>query len=147
MQYFGTDGTYHDIVGPDGVLLLRDIKLSTQILVKTVSATVGTVGVGAVCVGFTGKMNALGVQVFEAYQQAIKLITKGDGTYKAMVIYNEGTHFSAGANLGLAVFAMNIAMWPAIEELVSGGQKIYKALNYAPFPVVAAPSGMALGGG
>jgi 3-hydroxyacyl-CoA dehydrogenase len=42
---------------------------------------------------------------------------------------------------------MNIALWPQIEELVSGGQKIYKALKYAPFPVVAAPSGMALGGG
>jgi 3-hydroxyacyl-CoA dehydrogenase len=64
-----------------------------------------------------------------------------------MVIYNEGSNFSAGANLGLAMFAMNIALWPQIEELVSGGQKIYKALKYAPFPVVAAPSGMALGGG
>jgi 3-hydroxyacyl-CoA dehydrogenase len=31
--------------------------------------------------------------------------------------------------------------------LVTGGQKVYKALKFAPFPVVAAPSGMALGGG
>lgn len=147
MQYFGTDGKYHDIVRPEGVLLLRDIKLNSKPLIKTASASVWDVGDGVLCVEFTGKMNALDDQVFEAYSQAIKLITKGDGSYKAIVIYNEGTHFSAGANLGLAVFAMNIALWPQIEELVSGGQKIYKALKYAPFPVVAAPSGMALGGG
>jgi 3-hydroxyacyl-CoA dehydrogenase len=62
-------------------------------------------------------------------------------------VYNEGDNFSAGANLGLALFAMNIALWPQIDEMVAGGQKAYKALKYAPFPVVGAPSGLALGGG
>jgi 3-hydroxyacyl-CoA dehydrogenase len=147
LVYFGTDGKYHAVPRAEGVLLLSDIKLSAKPLIRTASAAVWDIGDGVLCVEFTGKMNALDDQVFEAYNQAIKLITKGDGTYKAMVIYNEGSNFSAGANLGLAVFAMNIAMWPQIEELVSGGQKIYKALKYAPFPVVAAPSGMALGGG
>ncbi len=147
LHYFGTDGKYHIVPRANGVLLLSDIKLSSKPLIKTPSASVWDIGDGVLCVEFTGKMNALDDQVFEAYQQAIKLIGKGDGDYKAMVIYNEGSNFSAGANLGLAMFAMNIALWPQIEELVSGGQKIYKALKYAPFPVVAAPSGMALGGG
>lgn len=146
LSYFGTDGKYHAVPRSNGVLLLSDIKLNAQAVIKTASASVWDIGDGVLCVEFTGKMNALDDQVFEAYSQAIKLITKGD-QYKAMVIYNEGSHFSAGANLGLAIFAMNIALWPQIEELVAGGQKIYKALKYAPFPVVAAPSGMALGGG
>jgi len=146
LSYFGTDSKYHAVPRAPGVLLLSDIKLNAKPVIKTASASVWDIGDGVLCVEFTGKMNALDDQVFEAYQQAIKLITKGD-QYKAMVIYNEGSHFSAGANLGLAIFAMNIALWPQIEELVSGGQKIYKALKYAPFPVVAAPSGMALGGG
>ena len=63
------------------------------------------------------------------------------------MIYNEGSNFSLGANLGLALFAANIAAWGEIEKLVAAGQKTYKALKYAPFPVVAAPAGMALGGG
>lgn len=147
LQAFGTDKKYHDVKRANGVLLLSDIKLATQPLIKTGSASVWDVGDGVLCVEFTGKMNALDDQVFAAYYQAIKLIGDGTGDYKAMVIYNEGSHFSAGANLGLAIFAMNIAMWPQIEELVSGGQKVYKALKYAPFPVVSAPSGMALGGG
>lgn len=147
LQQFGADGKYHDVKRADGVLLLRDIKLSNEPVIKTASASVWDVGDGVLCVEFTGKMNALDDQVFAAYHQAIKLIGDGAGDFKAMVIYNEGSHFSAGANLGLAIFAMNIAMWPQIEELVSGGQKVYKALKYAPFPVVTAPSGMALGGG
>ena len=147
LQYFGTDKKYHDVKRADGVLLLRDIKLSNEPVVKTASASVWDIGDGVLCVEFTGKMNAIDDQVFAAYHQAIKMIGDGSGDYKALVIYNEGTHFSAGANLGLAIFAMNIAMWPQIEELITGGQKVYKALKYAPFPVVSAPSGMALGGG
>ena len=147
LQFFGTDGQYHDVVRSEGVLLLRDIKLASEPVIKTASASVWDVGDGVLCVEFTGKMNALDDQVFEAYHKAIKMIGDGSGEYKAMVIYNEGSHFSAGANLGLAIFAMNIALWPQIEALVSGGQKVYKALKYAPFPVVSAPSGMALGGG
>lgn len=147
LQAFATDGQYYDVKRLEGVLLLRDIKLSNDPIIKTGSASVWDIGDGVLCVEFTGKMNALDEQVFEAYHKAIKLIGDGSGEYKAMVIYNEGSHFSAGANLGLAIFAMNIALWPQIESLVSGGQKVYKALKYAPFPVVSAPSGMALGGG
>jgi 3-hydroxyacyl-CoA dehydrogenase len=146
-HYFGTDGKYYAVPRAQGVLLLSDIKLYSKPVIKTASASVWDIGDGVLCVEFTGKMNALDDQVFEAYWQSIKLIGDGSGQYKAMVIYNEGSHFSAGANLGLAIFAMNIALWPSIDDLVSGGQKVYKALKFAPFPVVSAPSGMALGGG
>ena len=55
--------------------------------------------------------------------------------FKALVIYNEGSNFSLGANLGLALFAANIAAWGEIEKSIATGQKTYKALKYAPFPV------------
>ena len=38
-------------------------------------------------------------------------------------------------------------MWGLIEQKLSEGQQAYLALKYAPFPVVGAPAGMALGGG
>lgn len=146
-HYFGNDGKYHELKRGEGVLLLKDIKLFQEPVAKSASASLWDIGDGALCVEFTGKMNALDQEVFSIYEQAIKLIGDGSGDYKALVIYNEGTHFSAGANLGLAIFAMNIALWAQIEDLVSSGQKIYQKLKYAPFPVVSAPSGMALGGG
>ena len=39
-QYFGTDGKYHDVKRPDGVLLLSDIKLSSEPVLKNGSAKV-----------------------------------------------------------------------------------------------------------
>ena len=143
-QYLGTDGEYHDVVRPDGVLLLADVKLAAKPLLKNSSAALWDLGDGVACLEFTGKMNALDGEVMKLIGQAIGLVAKEQ---KALVVYNEGTHFSAGANLGLALFAFNIAAFSEIEQLVQGGQFAYKALKYAPFPVVGAPAGMALGGG
>jgi 3-hydroxyacyl-CoA dehydrogenase len=144
--YFGTDGKYHAVVRPDGVLLLKDIKLKSKPVFKTASAALWDIGDGALCLEFTAKMNALDDQVFAAIDHAVKITGEGK-QFKALVVYNEGSVFSAGANLGLALFAANIALWPQIEELVAGGQRAYKSLKFAPFPVVSAPSGLALGGG
>lgn len=143
-QYFGTDGQYHDIERPEGVLLLEDIKRTAKPLLSNASASLWDVGDGVAALEFTGKMNALDEQVMKLIGQAIPLVQKD---FKALVVYNEGSNFSAGANLGLALFAMNIAAWSEVERLVKGGQDAYKALKYAPFPVVAAPFGLALGGG
>lgn len=145
--FFGTDGKYHAVVRDAGVLLLEDIKLTSKPVYKTASAALWDINDGVLCLEFTGKMNALDEQVFEVINKAIATIGDGTGDYKALVVYNEGTHFSAGANLGLAIFAMNIALFPQIEDMVSGGQKAYMALKHAPFPVVSAPSGFAFGGG
>ena len=143
-QYFGLDGAYHDMPRAEGVLLLEDVKRTADPLVKTASAALWDVGDGVACLEFTGKMNALDGEVMKAIQLSIPLVRE---QFKALVLYNEGTNFSAGANLGLALFALNIAAWGEVEKLVAGGQQAYKALKYAPFPVVGAPAGMALGGG
>jgi 3-hydroxyacyl-CoA dehydrogenase len=143
-QFLGADGAYHDVVRPEGVLRLEDIKLNAKPLLKNASAALWDVGDGVVCLEFTGKMNALDGEVMKLIGQAIPLVAQN---YKALVVYNDASNFSAGANLGLAIFAVNIAAWSEIEKLVAGGQMAYKGLKYAPFPVVGAPAGMALGGG
>ena len=146
LQYFGTDGKYHNVVRPDGVLLLRDIKLSSEPVMKNGSASVWDIGDGVLCFEKHSKMNTFDEQIFELLIKARKEIESNDA-YKALVIYNEASHFSAGANLGLALFMVNIALYPQVEEFVRKGQKVYSELKFAPFPVVSAPSGMALGGG
>ncbi|CAN5323301.1 3-hydroxyacyl-CoA dehydrogenase/enoyl-CoA hydratase family protein [soil metagenome] len=143
-QYLGLDGAYHDVPRSEGVVLLEDIKRVSKPLLKNGSAALWDIGDGVACLEFTGKLNALDGDVMTLIGEAIPLVQNG---FKALVVYNEGTNFSAGANLGLALFALNIAAWGEIEKLVAGGQKAYKALKYAPFPVVGAPAGMALGGG
>ncbi len=145
-QYFGTDGKYHDVVRPDGVLLLSDIKLTSESVLKNGSATVWHVGDGVLCFEKTSKMNTFDEDIFNLLEETTRLISKSD-EYKALVVYNEASHFSAGANLGLAIFMINIAMWPQVEGFVARGQQVYSGLKFSDFPVISAPSGMALGGG
>lgn len=145
-QFLTTNGAYQDVPKPDGVLRLSDVKLASEPVLKNGSASVWDIGDGVLCFEFTSKMNSLDPQIMALYKKAIKQI-KGDDTLKALVIYNEGSNFSVGANLGLFLFAANIALWGEIESQIEDGQKTYMALKQAPFPVVAAPSGMALGGG
>ena len=143
-QYLGADGVYRDVVRAPGVLLLEDIKLAGKPVLRNGSAALWDIGDGVVCFEFTSKSNALDDKTIALLGQSIDLVR---ARFKAMVIYNEGGDFSLGANLGLALFAANIAAWGEIEKSISAGQQTYKALKYAPFPVVAAPAGMALGGG
>ena len=144
LQFLGTDGAYHDVARPDGVLLLADVKRAGKPVLKNGSASVWDIGDGVLCFEFTSKSNALDDKIMELFGRAIELVKS---KYKALVVYNEGANFTVGANLGIALFAANIAAWGELEKGVAAGQQMYKALKYAPFPVVAAPAGMALGGG
>lgn len=146
-KYLGRDGKYHNVPREDGVLLLEDIKLTTKPVKKNSSAALWDIGDGVLCLEFCGKMNALDDKVMFMIYEAVGQIGDGSGDYKALVVYNEGTNFSVGANLGMALFVLNIGLYEAVDGLVQLGQDAYKTLKYAPFPVVSAPSGMALGGG
>jgi 3-hydroxyacyl-CoA dehydrogenase len=145
LQYRTTEGEYLDLPRPEGVLLLADIKRRSKPLAKNPSASLWDIGDGVVCLEFTSKMNTMDPMIMGMIRKAVELIPAMG--FKAMVIYNEGTNFSAGANLGLLAYAANLAMWDESRQLVKEGQDTYMALKYAPFPVVGAPSGLALGGG
>jgi len=67
--------------------------------------------------------------------------------YKGLVISGDGLHFSAGANLNLILNASLRQDWDGVDNLTGQMQSVLQGLKYAPFPVVAAPFGMALGGG
>ncbi|ACI99343.1 3-hydroxyacyl-CoA dehydrogenase/enoyl-CoA hydratase family protein [Rhodospirillum centenum] len=148
LQFLGVDGDYRDVKRPDGVLLLSDVKRASKPVAKNGSAALWDIGDGVLCLEFTSKMNALDTDIMAMIRKAIETIGNGKaGPFKALVIHNESDNFSVGANLGLAMFAVNIGLWPQIEAGTAEGQATYKALKYAPFPTVGAPSGMALGGG
>ena len=144
-QYRATDGGFQPIPRADGVLLLSDIKLRSKPLARNAGASLWDIGDGVACLEFHTKMNALDPDIVAMIGRAIAMGKKG--AFKALVIHNEGENFSVGANIGLALFAANIAAWGEIEGMIEGGQKAMHALRAAPFPVVGAPSGMALGGG
>ncbi|GAC1347533.1 MAG: 3-hydroxyacyl-CoA dehydrogenase/enoyl-CoA hydratase family protein [Acetobacteraceae bacterium] len=144
LQALTPAGDYAPVTRPDGVLLLEDVKRRGKPVLRNGSAALWDIGDGVLCFEFTSKMNALDPEIMALLGQSLALATK---SYRGLVVYNEGENFSVGANLGIAMFAANVAAWPVIEQQVAGGQAAYKALKYAAIPVVGAPSGMALGGG
>lgn len=156
LQYLTYDGTYQDLVRPEGVLLLADIKRANKPVAQSVwrlgpldlGAKLWDVGEGVLCLEFCSKMNAIDPLILRMANKACDIIEKSKGRYKALVIYNEGDDFSVGANLGLAdLLAGTLKQSWFIDRLVRQGQETYKRLKFAPFPVVAAPAGKALGGG
>ena len=143
-EHLGGRGRYTPLVRPEGVLLLSDIKRRTKPLARNASASLWDIGDGVACLEFHAKMNALDTEIMAMVAQSVEIV---GGGMKALVIHNEGSNFSVGMNLGLALFVVNVGAWPTIEETAKQGQEAFKALKFAPFPVVGAPSGMALGGG
>ena len=144
LEAFGTDGAYHAVPRPEGVLRLEDVKRAGTPVLRNGSAALWDIGEGVACFEITTKMNSFDEAVLKLLGKSLPLVAE---RFKALVLYTDATNFSAGANLGQALFACNIAAWGEIEKLVDAGQRAFKALKYAPFPVVGAPAGLALGGG
>lgn len=144
LQYFTPQGIYENIIRPQGQLWLSDIKRQSKSILSNGSAHLWDIGDQVACLEFQSKMNTIDGDIMAMIRDTIRVVSKD---FKALVIYNEGSHFSAGANIGMALFTANIALWSAIHQMVAEGQQVYKALKYSPFPVVSAPTGLALGGG
>ncbi|EGW20772.1 3-hydroxyacyl-CoA dehydrogenase/enoyl-CoA hydratase family protein [Methylobacter tundripaludum] len=143
-SFVDLSGNYQTVRRTDGVLLLADIKLSAPAILENPSASLWDIGDGVACLEFHSKMNTLDMDSLTLVRQSVEKV-KTD--FSALVIHNDADNFSAGANLTLLVQAIHSQDWPAVGQLIKQGQQTYKALKYAPFPVVGAPSGLALGGG
>ncbi len=144
LEFTDLEGNYHPVQRTEGTLLLSDIKQQSKALLENASASLWDIGDGVACLEFHSKMNTLDMDSMALINQSID---KGSKDFKALVIHNDAENFSAGANLGLLMKAIDESDWAAVEQLIKQGQQTYHRLKYAPFPVVAAPSGLALGGG
>lgn len=144
LEFTDLSGHYHSVKRAEGVLLLSDIKQGSKPILKNASASLWDIGDSVACLEFHSKMNTLDMYSMAMINLSIDRVSK---EFKALVIHNDAENFSAGANLGLLMKAIHESDWSAVEQLINQGQQTYQRLKYAPFPVVAAPSGLALGGG
>mgnify|MGYP001359657705 FL=1 len=64
-----------------------------------------------------------------------------------LIIINEGMQFSAGVNLNYVMDFAKEKNWKAIEKFIHHFQMTCKQLKYSDNLVIAAPSGLVLGGG
>lgn len=105
-----------------------------------------------VIVSFKSKMNSIGPDVMEGLQKAVDL---AEASYAGVVVWQPtslklgapGGPFSAGANLEAAMPLFMKHGASGIEPFVKSFQDTMMRLKYSQVPVVAAISGIALGGG
>jgi 3-hydroxyacyl-CoA dehydrogenase len=134
---------YQVIPGTETFILLDNIRAS-QTIWKNSGTTITDIGHGILNIEFHTKMNSIGGEVLEGIHKAIDLAEKD---YRGLVISNEGTNFSAGANVGM-IFMMAVEQeYDELDFAVRQFQNTMMRIRYSGIPVVVAPHNMALGGG
>lgn len=139
------NGDYEAIRGLPGSIRFEQIKRGQSALFSNTLASVWDMGEGVVGVEMHGKMNTLDPDMLDAFDHAVDIASSGE--YKALVIGTDGKHFSAGANLNHFLEPARAHELEKVDHYIDHLQQSLMRLKYAPFPVVAAGQGVALGGG
>ena len=145
LKAWGPGQTEHKALAPRArVISLADLKATGHTLDENEHAALVDLGDRIACVEFKTKANTVGdgVQLFIQ-----KAIANAGGTYGALVIGNQGSHFSAGADIKMMVDLVQAGDFETIEKLLKLAQKTNMLVKYSPIPIVAAPFGRVLGGG
>ena len=143
---------FYDLVSKDyrqvpvkpGIILLPSLKDRKKKVAGNKGASLIDIGDGVACLEFHTKMNAMGDDIVNMVLKSADIVNKD---FEGLVIANHGTNFSVGANLPLVLFTAQEEEWDELEWMVKKFQDTLMGLKYLDKPVVAAPAGMALGGG
>jgi 3-hydroxyacyl-CoA dehydrogenase len=137
-------GGMEQVQEPAGIVILKNLKEAGREVERNTGASLIDLGDGVVCCEFHSKMNAIGADLIAMLHKGLKRL---ETDFDAMVIANQATNFSVGANLMLVLVGAQEQEWDELHMAVKQFQNVNLAIKYAPKPVVAAPQGLALGGG
>ncbi|WP_291116890.1 3-hydroxyacyl-CoA dehydrogenase/enoyl-CoA hydratase family protein [Flavobacterium sp. UBA6135] len=131
------------IPGQDAFIILDNIRENQKVW-GNADATIHHLGDGILNLEFHSKMNTIGGGVLQGINKAIDLAEK---EYSGLVIGNQGTNFSVGANIGM-IFMMAVEQeYDELNMAIKMFQDTMMRCRYSSIPVVVAPHGMTLGGG
>jgi 3-hydroxyacyl-CoA dehydrogenase len=150
--FYREDGALWDLAKAEYVLPKVDVREASFVktrkgekpVLKNDGAEAWDLGDGILGLQFKTKANSIDADVISMLGKAVD---KAENDFRGLVLYNEGEHFCVGANLFLVMIAANNKDWGTIESMVKTLQDATQRMKYSRIPVVAAPFGMALGGG
>jgi 3-hydroxyacyl-CoA dehydrogenase len=144
-HYYDIDSkSYKAIPGEEEYISLENLKQSGKTIWSNAEANIIDLGDEVICVEFQSKSNTLGGGVIEAINKGISL---GEEKYKGVVIANEGSNFSLGANLGMVFMYAIEQEYDELDFMIRSFQNTMMRARYSAVPVVVAPHNMSLGGG
>jgi len=148
LYYDFPSGQYKEVEVSDKMISLAALKGDGKRVKSCDSASLIDIGDGVFCCEFHTKMNALNHEIVQFMDDALDYV---DANGAGLVIGNQAGGmpgaFSAGADLKQVTGAVKEGRFAEVEALIAQMQKVVQREKYVPFPVVAAPYGMALGGG
>jgi 3-hydroxyacyl-CoA dehydrogenase len=142
------DGTGPFVPVPEipGLLSLDARRRLGKTVIENAEARLVDLGHDVMCLEFCGKMNTLGPGVMDLTARAIELIAR-EGKAGLVVGNDHARTFTAGANLAGVGQLVQAGDWKTLEKITKQFQDTVMSFRFAPFPVVAAPFGLTLGGG
>ncbi|CAA7195537.1 3-hydroxyacyl-CoA dehydrogenase/enoyl-CoA hydratase family protein [Chryseobacterium potabilaquae] len=143
IYYDKNSGNYNSIPGQDSFIILDNIRKNKTLWSNSGSA-IEDLGDGIINFEIRSKMNSLGGEVLDGLNRAIDLAEK---EYDGLVIGNQASNFSVGANLAMILMMAIEQDWDDLNMAIAYFQKSMMRVRYSSIPVVVAPHGMTLGGG
>jgi 3-hydroxyacyl-CoA dehydrogenase len=142
--YDFASGTYRPVPLSPDVILLPSLAGRNKVVRRNPGATLYDLGGGVLCLEFHTKMNAIDGDIVAMMNEGVSIAEK---EFAGMVIANHAENFCVGANLMLVFLEAQNGNFENIEKMVREFQNACMRLRYSETPVVAAPAGLALGGG
>jgi len=137
-------GTYKPVPVSPEVIFLPSLAERNRVVRRNPGATLYDLGDGVLCLEFHTKMNAIDGDIVAMMNEGTALAEKD---FAGLVIANHAENFCVGANLLLVFMEAQNGNFDNIEKMVREFQNACMRLRCSEKPVVAAPAGMALGGG
>ncbi|MEX2182496.1 MAG: 3-hydroxyacyl-CoA dehydrogenase/enoyl-CoA hydratase family protein [Gemmatimonadaceae bacterium] len=140
------EGPWAPVPPVPGRIELATFRSQGMIVRENTEARLVDLGDGVLCLEFCGKMNTLGPGVMDLTAEAIDLVLRD--RMAGLVVGNDDPRtFTAGANLAGIGQLVQGGDWKSLEQITKRFQDTVMSFRFAPFPVVAAPFGLTLGGG
>ncbi|MCC1483543.1 3-hydroxyacyl-CoA dehydrogenase/enoyl-CoA hydratase family protein [Winogradskyella immobilis] len=131
------------IPGQDSFIILDNIRKTSEVF-KNSGVVIEDLGDGILNVEFQSKMNTIGGDVLAGLNKAIDLAEKD---FAGLVVGNQAANFSVGANIGMIFMMAAEQEYDELNMAIKYFQDSMMRMRYSSIPTVAAPHGMALGGG
>lgn len=133
--------SYKALPGGEAFIVMKNFE--GKILWKNAACRTYDLGDDVIGLEWYTKMGSIGGEVLEGINKSISL---AEEKYKGLVIANEGSNFSAGANVGM-IFMLAIEQeYDELDLAIRMFQNTMMRARYSSIPVVVAPHGLALGG-
>ena len=129
--------------GQESFIILDNIRKSSEVY-KNSGVVVEDLGDGILNVEFQSKMNTIGGDVLAGLNTAIDLAEKN---FQGLVVGNQAPNFSVGANIGMIFMMAAEQEYDELNMAIKYFQDTMMRMRYSSIPTIAAPHGMALGGG